>query len=135
MVPSMKPRHWGLRVAGGILGQVVLIVAILAVLVCAPRVDVRCTYPSGANHPSPVPAAGGVALGLWLLAAVLSGLLIRGFRRHRFIATPAGPSRNGPARVGLGCVISLLALATFCAILTASLAFFHPAFPLGCYQF
>jgi hypothetical protein len=126
----MKPRHWGLRVAGGILGQVLLIAALLAVLQFAPREYVSCPPPVQGSYPTPVPAAGGVAVGVWLLAALLSFLLIRGFRRRPFIATAAGPSRKYPAIMELGCVISLLVLASLCALLAVWLAFSHPV--VGC---
>jgi hypothetical protein len=134
MVDSMRPRYWNLRVAGGMLGQLVLIVAILAALQFAPQENLPCRAPSGDTYSTPVPAVGGVALGVWLLAALLSFLLIRGFWKRLFIAPPAVPSRNYPARVGLGCVISLLGLATICAVIVAWLAFAHPPVA-GCLTF
>lgn len=126
----MKSRYWSLRVAGGMLGQVILIVAILAVMLFAPNEYVPCPPASNwdGSYQTLAPAGGGVALGLWLLAALLSLLLIRGFRRRLVIATPDGLSRNYPARVGLGCVVSLLVLATLCALYVAWFAFAHPAF-------
>jgi ABC-type thiamin/hydroxymethylpyrimidine transport system permease subunit len=126
----MKSRYWSLRVAGGMLGQVMLIVAIVAVLWFAPHEWLPCPPASNweGSYQTLAPAAGGLALGVWLLAALLSFLLIRGFRRRLVIATPAGLSRNYPARVGLGCVVSLLILATLCALYVAWGAIVHPAF-------
>jgi hypothetical protein len=117
------------------LGQVVLVVAILAVLQFAPSEYLPCSRPLGDSYPTPVPAAGGVAVGVWLLATALSLLLFRGFRRRLVIRTPAGRSRNYPACAGLACAISLFVLATLCAFVAAVMAFLHPPTGLGCYIF
>jgi hypothetical protein len=117
------------------LGQCVLLVGILAVLSFGPREYVPCSAPAGETYATPVPAVGGVALGVWLLAAIWSCLLIRGFRRRLRASPVAGRSPNYPARVELGCVISLLVVATLVALLTAWLAFAHPLVGVGCYTF
>jgi ABC-type thiamin/hydroxymethylpyrimidine transport system permease subunit len=129
----MRPRYWGLRVAVGLLGLVVLIVGIVAVLWFAPHEYLPCPPVSHSEngYQTLAPVAGALALGVWLLAALLSSLLIRGFRRRRIIATPAGLSRNYSARVGLGCVVSLLVLVTLCTLYVAWGALAHPVF-VGC---